>query len=208
MACARSQDCSHLDEAEQDILDKLKASGVPKGVLERPGMHVIHECKLLNARFDIVRNVLFSDVKEYLRGKGILNEDRSQRIEKETTDSDKTGALLDLLARRGPKAYPAFREALLENKMTWLTDHLDNMDITVHDLRDHHFVGEDVARNARRSEKEESTGGTLKTSNLLRKGRSMVEKEDGHERSDSLCLLRPSSNRRQQDRKRPVTMPF
>ncbi len=151
-------------------------------MLERPGMHVIHECKLLKARLDIVRQVHFSDVKQSLRSTGIIDRNLSQKIEQETTDSDKTGELLDLLVKRGPKAYTAFRQALLDNGMGWVADHLDEMDITVDDLRDHHFVGEDVGKDVRPPEKEENTAEPkkkgLKAFFLLRKRWSLSLKDE------------------------------
>ena len=87
-------------------------------------MEAAHRKNLRLSRQKIVDDLDVSDVIDHLLENSIVDEEDYQRILAEKTRKARARSLLDLLAVRGPRAYPVFVAALQES-YSWLAAGLE-----------------------------------------------------------------------------------
>lgn len=78
-------------------------------------------------KFLIVRSVIADDIIPHLFQEEIFSLDHKERVDSKTTEESKMQELLDILVKRGPRAYKVFYDTLKIN-YSWIVDKLDATD--------------------------------------------------------------------------------
>ena len=117
-----------------------------------------HRLALIKKYVLLVNETPVDDILDELRQQQIVNEEQREFIARHSTHKGRTRALLELLPRRGPKAFHAFSYALLAGNKNDLVSVLTDseqvdMEVCFPDYSSFHLGGEVYLR----AEREEIT---------------------------------------------------
>ncbi len=113
-----------LSEKETRNMLELIQQGVALDRLIGIGMHPLHRTKLRIHRETLLDDLDPVEVADYLYSKGIFTSEHKNKVVHQSPAKEQNRKLLDMLSRRGPGAYTAFRQ-YLRREMDWLSKALD-----------------------------------------------------------------------------------
>ena len=88
-------------------------------------MDELHKKTIIKNYEDLVKDLDFKDIRDYLIQEEILNEEHCEEIEARKTRADRVREFLRILQTRGPRAYDSFINALNKSNKEYIASDLE-----------------------------------------------------------------------------------